>query len=364
MLATDGAAPRADSHPAPDLDSLEPALVLRIHRLMARSRALDELLIRMAHSGEGAFWIGGPGEEAFQIPLGLQVRRGQGPAFDYLILHYRNLPTLVALGLDPADALRQMAMRATDPFSRGRNFVAHFCRRDWNLLPIASAVGLRHTIAPGTALVQKRHGGEGITIVTGGDASTSLGDFASCLVWSTRPGQELPVLVVVQNNGVGISTPYSEVHAEGSIVERGRAFGIPGEVVDGNDPVASWHAVRRAMAWCRRQRRPYLLDARVARLHGHSSTSGAARDPRQPDCLALWEDRLARAGLLDPEAAAALRAAARAEAEAALVLVRGEPEPRPGDVSALTYAPSPVDALYPDDYTGLPHADLASGPPR
>ena len=61
-------------------------------------------------------------------------------------------------------------------------------------------------MAPGTALAQKRHGGDGITIVTGGDAGTAEGDFATCLVWSSRPGNELPVLIIVTNNQWGIST--------------------------------------------------------------------------------------------------------------------------------------------------------------
>src|SRR3984893_12466680 len=61
-----------------------------IHRIMARSRAMEERMIKMAKSGEGYFWIGGPGEEAFNACLGLQVKKGRGPAFDYLHLHYRN----------------------------------------------------------------------------------------------------------------------------------------------------------------------------------------------------------------------------------------------------------------------------------
>jgi len=69
------------------------------------------------------------------------------------------------------------------------------------------------------------------------------------------------------------------------------AFGIPGEVVDGNDPVASWFAIERAMRHCRPERRPYMLEAMVSRLHGHSSSSGAARNA-EPDCLALFEERL------------------------------------------------------------------------
>ena len=82
--------------------------------------------------------------------------------------------------------------------------------------------------------------------------------------------------MIVTNNGYGISTPAESQHAETHIIDRGKAFGIPGEVVDGNDPIASWYAIRRAMAYCRRERRPFLLEAMVSRLHGHSSSSGAA----------------------------------------------------------------------------------------
>src|SRR5581483_7492149 len=115
-------------------------------------------------------------------------------------------------------------------------------------------------------------GGDGITIVAGGEAGTAEGDFASCLVWSTRPGNELPVLIVVMNNGWGISTPAATQHGEHRIIDRGVAFGIPGEVVDCNDPVASWHALERGFEFCRQKRRPYMLEARVSRLYGHSSS--------------------------------------------------------------------------------------------
>src|SRR5215207_11425473 len=65
-------------------------LALTVFRQMIRTRALEERSIKMSKSGEAYFWIGGPGEEAFNVCLGLQTHRGQGPAFDYLHLHYRN----------------------------------------------------------------------------------------------------------------------------------------------------------------------------------------------------------------------------------------------------------------------------------
>ena len=51
---------------------------------MVRTRAMEERMIKMSKSGEGYFWIGGPGEEAFNTCLGLLVKKGCGPAFDYL----------------------------------------------------------------------------------------------------------------------------------------------------------------------------------------------------------------------------------------------------------------------------------------
>src|SRR6266542_6820626 len=306
---------------------------LEIYRIMLRTRALEERMIKMSKSGLGHFWIGGPGEEAFNACLGFQVKKGQGPAYDYLHLHYRNSATLVGMGMSLLDGIRQMAMTVTGPHSMGRNFSGHFARRAWTVLPVTSVIEVKYTMAPGTALMQKRYeGGNGVSIVTGGDAGTAEGDFASCMVWSTRPGNELPVLIVVMNNGWGISTPACSQHGEKHIIDRGKAFGIPGEVVDGNDPVASWHAVRRAMEHCRTERRPYLLEAMVSRLYGHSSSSGALRVKAEPDCIELFEQKLLEAGLITQEEIEQTHEDAKAEAEAALEEATGEPRPTPGDV--------------------------------
>src|SRR5438876_6746473 len=287
----------------PGLESAEGFLsasrCLQIHRIMVRARVMEERMIKMSKSGEGYFWIGGPGEEAFNACLGLQLKKGCGPDYDYLHLHYRNSATLVAMGMSLLDGIRQMGMTATDPHSRGRNFPGHYARRDWNVLPVSSVIEVQYVMAPGTALVQKRRGGDGITIVTGGDAGTAEGDFASCLVWSTRPCQELPVLMIVTNNAWGISTPACTQHGEKRVIDRGKALGIPGEVVDGNDPIASWHAIQRAMEYCRTKRKPCMLEAMVSRLYGHSSSSGALRVKNEPDCIELFEQRLLDKGVLD-----------------------------------------------------------------
>jgi 2-oxoisovalerate dehydrogenase E1 component alpha subunit len=335
-------------------ESLPADRCLELLRIMIRTRAMEERMIKMSKSGQGHFWIGGPGEEAFNACLGLQVKKGQGPRFDFLHLHYRNSATLVAMGMPLLEGIRQMAMTETDTHSLGRNFSCHWARREWNVVPITSVIEVQYAMAPGTALVQKRVGDDAVSIVTGGDAGTAEGDFASCMVWSTRPGNELPVLMVVTNNGWGISTPACGQHGEAQIIDRGKGFGIPGEVVDGNDPIASWHALSRAFAHCRQARKPYMLEAKVSRLYGHSSSSGALRVKGEPDCIELFARRLIAAGVLDDAALAQVREEAGAEVEDAVAQATREPQPVPEDVEKFTYAPSPVDAVYPEDYTGLP----------
>ncbi len=329
-------------------------LALTVFRQMIRTRALEERSIKMSKSGEAYFWIGGPGEEAFNVCLGLQVHKGFGPAFDYLHLHYRNAGVMLAMGMPMIDHVRQLAMRWTDPHSRGRNFVGHYAIKAWNVIPVTSVIEVQFAMAPGTALVQKRHGGEGITVVVGGEGGTAEGDFESCLNWSTRPGRELPVLMAVTNNRYGISTDLHEVSAEKCVADRAIPYGIRAETVDGNDPVAMWHALDRAMRYCRRERKPFLLEANVSRLHGHSSSSGAQRIWGETDVLTTFEQKLIDAGAIDTQGVKVMKDEAKRETDDAVVQAMEEPEPTAEDVNRFSYAPSDVDAVYPEDYTGLP----------
>jgi 2-oxoisovalerate dehydrogenase E1 component alpha subunit len=277
---------------------LDRALLVRMHDLMVEARCLEERLIQLYKQGHGYFWIGGPGEEAFNVPLGLLMKRGQGLDHDYLHAHYRQSGTLCALGEEPLGALRQMKNTASDPYSGGRNFAGHYSKRAWNIAPVSSPIEVQYAMAPGTALAQKRHGGEGITIVTGGDAGTAEGDFATCLVWSSRPGNELPLLIVVTNNQWGISTPAGTQHGDKLISERGKAFGMRTKTINGNDPVESYRELQEAMAYVRRERKPFLMEALVSRLYGHSSATGANYITNETDCLTEFEGRLEKWGVL------------------------------------------------------------------
>jgi 2-oxoisovalerate dehydrogenase E1 component alpha subunit len=241
------------------------------------------------------------------------------------------------LGAEPIDLLRQMRSTRTDPYSRGRNFVNHFAIKKWNVVPVTPTIETQYTMAPGTALVQRRHGGSGISIVNGGDAGSAEGDFWSCLNWSTRPGQELPVLILLMHNQFGISTPACQVQNSVNLHERASGFGIPNRHVDGNDPIASYEAIREAMQYVRDERKPYCLQGNVSRLYGHSSSSGANRYD-EPDCLALYEARLQKDGLMTAAECKSVWDKWQDQLNAALKQVIAEPMPDASDVHLFTFS--------------------------
>ncbi len=315
------------AHASDPYKKLGTAKLLKIHELMVRARLLEERLIKMSKGGDGFFWIGGPGEEAFNVPLGLQVKKGHGVNHDFLHLHYRSAAIVMAMGAQPIDALRQMRSVATDPYSKGRNFVNHYAIPELNVVPISPTIETQYSTLIGTGIAQARAKTDAITIVNGGDAGTAEGDFHSCLVWANRPALPLPILIIVVNNGWGISTEMKTQHGEKNISDWAKVFpDMPGKTINGNDVLESWAALEEAFAYIRKNRKPYLLEARCSRLYGHSSSSGANRI-NESDCIGLLETALLDRGLAkaadfkktwDKEAAAL---------DAAHKLVKSEPFP-------------------------------------
>ena len=318
-------------------------LLCHLYDLMVKSRVLEERMIKIYKVGEAYFWIGGPGEEAFGVPLGLLVNKGQGIDHDWFHLHYRCTPTLVALGMDMVDPIRLIMNKATDTSSGGRNFSSHYCYPKWNVSPVSSPIGVQYSMAIGTAWVQKRRQAQGITIVTGGDAGSAESDFASCLVWSSRKGQELPILITVQNNLWGISTAYKGQHGEDHVSDRGKPFHIKTAVINGNDPIESYIRLKEEMDYIRQTGKPVVLEARVSRLYGHSSASGANFVKQEEDGLKEFEKKLLKNGVLTEKSIQATWVKYDKEARRIQQEVRKEKDP---------LAESIWDHYYVDNETG------------
>ncbi len=307
--------------------ALPKVTLIKIHKLMLEARVLEERLIKIYKSGESYFWLGGPGEEAFGVPLGMLVQKGNTINHDWLHLHYRCTPTLVAMGMPMIDSIRLMMNKTTDPSTGGRNFSNHYAYPKWNVAPVTSTIETQYQSAIGTAWVQKKNSKNSISIVTGGDAGTAEGDFATSLVWSSRKGDELPMLMIVTNNRVGISTKFEGQHGEVNISDRGKAFGIRTENINGMDPIESYVKLKEAIEYIRKTRKPILMEAAVSRLYGHSSATGALHVPSEKDPLPDFEKLLFKHSILKESEVKKMRAKLEAESLELQKKVRSEPVP-------------------------------------
>ncbi|MCJ8277527.1 MAG: thiamine pyrophosphate-dependent dehydrogenase E1 component subunit alpha, partial [Bdellovibrionales bacterium] len=254
--------------------------------------------------------------------------------------HYRGTPTMLALGMDMADALRLIMNKATDPCTGGRNFSNHYCYPEWNEVPVSSPIEVQYSKAIGTANSQRRHQTKGVSIITGGDAGSAEGDFASCLVWASRPGFELPMYITVQNNRWGISTDYESQHGEAHVSDRGKAFGIRTRTYNGNDPVETYLGIQDDLEYIRKTGKPVVAEFAVSRLYGHSSASGANRIEEEECCIETFEKTLMDQGVLTKASAKKIWDKHFEEAKRLADEIKSEPSPTADTLWDHTYANS------------------------
>ena len=265
---------------------LERETLVRIYRTMFFSRRLDDREIQLKRQNRIFFQISGAGHEAVLAAAGLLLK----PSYDWFFPYYRDRALMLMLGVSPYEMLLQGVGAKEDPSSGGRQMPSHWGSQRLNIVPGASATGMQWLHAVGAAeaslyydkfpkaLEQARIGPQGdslsherdeIAYVSGGDGSTSEGEFfeavnAACL-------RRVPVLFLVEDNGYAISVPVEAQTAGGSISKLLANFPhLAIEECDGTDPLASYASLNRAIKHCRARRGPALVHAHVTRPYSHS----------------------------------------------------------------------------------------------
>ncbi|HXQ26994.1 MAG TPA: dehydrogenase E1 component subunit alpha/beta [Candidatus Acidoferrales bacterium] len=260
--------------------------LVRIYRTMFLSRRMDDREIQLKRQNKIFFQVSGAGHEAVLVAAGLHLK----PGYDWFFPYYRDRALALMLGVTPYDMLLQAVGSKDDPSSGGRQMPSHWGSRRLNIIPSASATGMQFLHAVGSAeatlyydkfpkaLEQARqaplgdslsHHRDEIAYVSGGDGSTSEGEFfesvnAACL-------RGVPVLFLIEDNGYAISVPVEAQTAGGSISKLVANFPhLAVEECDGTDPLASYAVLGRAVAHCRARRGPALVHAHVTRPYSHS----------------------------------------------------------------------------------------------
>ena len=153
------------------------------------------------------------------------------------------------------------------------------------------------------------------------------------------------VVVVVPSTGA-LPVSGDVAGVDSGVVSRSGAGGTvsPGSsagtvvVVDGNDPEASYAALSKAIDYVRTERKPYLLEAMVSRLRGHSSASGANLVKGEVDCVTEFENRLEERRLMTRAQIDQLRKQYTQELLEASQKVLEEPMPTPESAFEYVFA--------------------------
>jgi 2-oxoisovalerate dehydrogenase E1 component len=260
--------------------------LIRMYRIMYLSRKMDDREIQLKRQNKTFFQISGAGHEAVLVAAGEALR----PGHDWFFAYYRDRALCLSLGVTPLDMLLQAVGAKDDPASGGRQMPNHWGNPRLHILENSSTAGMQWLHGVGAAeaspyfeafpeaLAQAQaaplgkflaHESDEIVYVSGGEGMTSEGEFYEAL--NTACQEQAPVLFLVEDNGFAISVPVEVQTPGGNISKLLTQYpGLHLAECDGTDPLASYEAMRNAVAYCRARKGPALVHAHVTRPYSHS----------------------------------------------------------------------------------------------
>lgn len=313
---------------------------IELYRVMLLTRMVDERLWQLNRQGKAHFAVPCAGHEGAAAGYAFALDTSR----DYLVPHYRDMAALFVFGVTARDIFCHLFARANDPMSGGRQMYAHWGDAKRRILSISSPQPNHVTHAVGIALASKIRHEKAVTWTGFGDGSSSKGDIHESMNFAAI--HQLPVVFCCENNGYAISVPQEKQMAVKNVADRAAGYGMPGTVVDGNDPLAVYEAARAAVECARSGGGPSLLEIKVYRYLPHTSNDDDRRyrsreeveQARSRDPIILFRQRLVDQGLWDDAREAALQEEIKATLEDALAYAETSPSPTPADAFRGIYA--------------------------
>ncbi|MEW2914329.1 pyruvate dehydrogenase (acetyl-transferring) E1 component subunit alpha [Leisingera sp. JC11] len=242
----------------------------------------EMLLIRRFEEKSGQLYgmglIGGfchlyIGQEA--VVVGLEAAAEEG---DKRVTSYRDHGHMLACGMDPDGVMAELTGREGG-YSKGKGGSMHMFSKEKHFYGGHGIVGAQVPIGAGLAFADKYKGNGRVTFAYFGDGAANQGQvyetFNMAALW------KLPVVFVIENNQYAMGTAQQRSTSSAEIWERGKAFGIPGEAVDGMNVLSVKEAGERAVAHCRSGDGPYILEVKTYRYRGHSMSDPAKYRTRE-----------------------------------------------------------------------------------
>ncbi|MCC5840982.1 MAG: 2-oxo acid dehydrogenase subunit E2 [Opitutales bacterium] len=305
----------------PALSKKDKQELLRIMLLSRFGDLREQSLIRQ---GRGWFHVSGMGHEALAV-AGRLMEDG-----DYFAGYYRDRPIALGRGVSPAELARSFFAKA-EGASGGRQMPAHYSSRELGIFSIASVVASSLLPACGLAWGLQLDNSPHCVVTTVGDAGTRQGDFFETVALARE--MNLPLVVLVEDNGIGISSRTEKIHP----LALGVMDAALWEVIDGCD-VASVHtAMERAMAKARKGGGPSFIWARCERISSHSSADDQRKYRAESELEGLatkdpvtrFKETLVEEGVYTDEEIESLEKSIEAEVRAQYDEAWSAPDPDP-----------------------------------
>ena len=262
-------------------DTLSHDELLELYRQMVLIRRLEERSAELYAQGKiGGFLHLYIGEEAIAVGASQAMESD-----DHLLTAYRDHGWAIARGLDPKRVMAELLGKATG-VSGGKGGSMHLASAEHNYWGGHAIVGGHLPLATGVGLALRYQKQPGAVLCVFGEGSTNIGYFHESVnlaaVWN------LPVVFLVENNHYGMGTEVGRASAVSSIFEKGCAYDIYNDQIDGQDVLGVYAAVQEALEHARKKG-PFLLEAITYRYAGHSM--GDPERYRSKQEIDEWRER-------------------------------------------------------------------------
>jgi pyruvate dehydrogenase E1 component alpha subunit len=255
-------------------------MVVKMLRVRMFEEKIDELFLKGLIPGSVHLSIG---QEAVSVGV-LEALREDDP----VIGSHRSHGYCVLKGMDAKEMFAELYGKKTGT-CKGKAGSMHLMDREKWMMGATGIVGQQMPIAAGIGLALKMKKEGKVCACFFGDGASNSGAFHESLnvasLWN------LPVLYICENNCYAISVSVWCSTSVKDIAQRAVGHGIPGEVVDGMDVVAVYHAAKKAVERARRGEGPSLIECKTYRFMGHSRGDPSYGPYRTKEEFESWKKR-------------------------------------------------------------------------
>lgn len=333
--------------------NIKKEILIKGFRLMCTAKAMSELYEENAKFVSKYVHATSRGHEAIQLAAGMQLLPQ-----DYAFPYYRDDAMLLGIDMTPYELMLQLLAKSEDPFSGGRTYYSHPSLRREHQPKIphqSSATGMQAIPATGAAmgmqykekfdLDDKSLTEKPIVLCSLGDASITEGEVSEAFQMAAL--KQVPILYLIQDNEWDISASADEIRAQDARQYMEGFNGLDAITIDGSNFIESYNTLKEVIAMIRKERRPFLVHAKVPLLNHH--TSGVRmewyrddlQEDREQDPYPALKVQLLEAGVSEKEILEIETAAQQTVAEDFEKAKKAE-DPKPEDLFKHDFAPTPI----------------------